>query len=192
VKPHLAILAVVLLAAIGGGLWLRARQAPHGDAATLTAEGIRLEEQNDLDGAAARYEAAVAADDGARQARLRLGMLRFKQAKWEEAVPIMMRAADENPSDGELLINLGTALLQLDRNVEGIAWLERAVTVVPDSPAAHNNLGVALAKEGRYEEAAAQFERTLQLKPDHRSAGRSLQLVRQQTPAPGNRPPPSP
>jgi tetratricopeptide (TPR) repeat protein len=183
VKPHLAILAVVLLAAVGGGLWLRAQQAPHADVAALTAEGIRLEDQNDFDGAAARYEAALSADDGARQARLRLAMLRFKQAKWEEAVPLMMRAADENPADGELLINLGTALLQLDRNVEGIAWLEKAVAVVPDSPAAHNNLGVALAKEGRYEESAKQFERTLELKPDHRSAGRSLQLVRQQIPA---------
>jgi Tfp pilus assembly protein PilF len=183
VKPHLAIFALILLIAVGGGLWLRARQAPSADVAALTAVGIRLEDQGDVDGAAARYEAALAADDGAKPARARLAMLRFKQAKWEEAVPLMMRAADENPADGEMLINLGTALLQLDRNEEGVTYLERAVTVVPDSPAAHNNLGVALAKQGLFEEAAAQFERTLELKPDHRSAGRSLQLVRQQIPA---------
>ena len=182
-KPHLIALAVLLSIAVGAGLWLRAHKNPPVDVAALVAEGIRLEEQGDRDGAAARYQAALAADDGATDARLRLGMLRFKQAKWEEAVPIMMRAAQENPKDGELLINLGTALLQLDRNQEGIVWLQKAVEVVPDSPAAHNNLGVALAKEERWEESAAQFQRTLELKPDHRSAGRSLELVRQQVPA---------
>lgn len=181
-KPALLIVAVLLLAA-AGALWLRGQRAPRVDVAAVTAEGIRLEEQNDFDGAAARYQAALAADDGAAEARRRLGLLRFKQAKWEEAVPLMMRAADEYPTDGELLINLGTALLQLDRNEEGVVWLEKAVAVAPDSPAAHNNLGVALAKEQRWEESAQQFERTLELKPDHRSAGRSLQLVRQQVPA---------
>jgi Flp pilus assembly protein TadD len=168
--------------AIDAGVWLHARQGLRANVAALTAEGIRLEDQGDTDGAAARYEAALAADDGARQARARLAMLRFKQARWADAVPLMQRAADENPKDGEMLIDLGTALLELDRNDEGIVYLERAITVVPDSPAAHNNLGVALAKVGRYEDAAKQFERTLQLKPDHHSAGRSLQLVRQQIP----------
>ena len=182
-KPHLAILAVLLAIAVGAGLWLRAHQHPTVDVAALTAEGIQLEDKGDFDGAAARYEAVLAADDGAKQARARLAMLRFKQAKWEEAVPLMMRAAEENPADGEMLIDLGTALLQLDRNEEGIAWLQKAVEVVPDSPAAHNNLGVALAKEQRWEEAVAQFQRTLKLKPDHRSAGGSLELVRKQIPA---------
>lgn len=183
VRLHLVALAVILSVAVGAGLWLRAHRRPAIDVGAVTAEGIRLEDQGDLDGAAARYEAALAADDGARGARARLAMLRFKQAKWEEAVPLMTRAAEENPADGELLIDLGTALLQLDRNDEGITWLQKAVVVVPDSPAAHNNLGVALAKEQRWEEAAAEFQRTLELKPDHRSAGRSLELVRAQVPA---------
>ncbi|HSQ00203.1 MAG TPA: tetratricopeptide repeat protein, partial [Candidatus Dormibacteraeota bacterium] len=105
----LVIVLVIALAAAGSGLWLHAWRAPIANSAALTEEGIRLEDQNDFDGAGARYEAALAADDGNRQARLRLGMLRFKQARWDEAVPIMMRAADENPTDGELLIDLGTA-----------------------------------------------------------------------------------
>jgi Tfp pilus assembly protein PilF len=185
VKSRALVIAVLIVvaAAIGGGLYLRARHQPAANAVALTEEGMRLEDQNDFDGAVARYEAALAADDGARQARLRLGLLLFKQAKWEMAVPIMMRAADENPDNGELLINLGTALLQLDRNDEGVEWLVRATNVVPDSPAAHNNLGVALAKVGRFEDAAAEFKRTLEIKPDHRSAGRSLQMVQQQIPA---------
>jgi tetratricopeptide (TPR) repeat protein len=183
VKSRLAIaVAGVLLVALGTAAWLLRPPADERDAATLTAAGIRLEEEGDPDGAGRLYEAALAADDGAVEARSRLAMLRFKQARYEEAVPIMMRAAEENPTDGELLINLGTALLQLDRNEEGIAWLQKAVAVVPESPAAHNNLGVALAKEMRYAEAAKEFERTLEIKPDHRSAGRSLKLVLQQIP----------
>jgi Flp pilus assembly protein TadD len=179
----LAIVLAVALVAAGAGFCLHAWRAPIADSVALTAEGIRLEDQNDFDGAGTQYEAALAADPSNRQARLRLGMLRFKQAKWDEAVPIMMRAADENPTDSELLIDLGTALLQLDRNDEGVEWLTRATTVAPDSPAAHNNLGVALAKVGRFEDAAVEFQRTLEIKPDHRSAGRSLQMVRQQIPA---------
>ncbi|MFN8644468.1 MAG: tetratricopeptide repeat protein [Candidatus Binatia bacterium] len=182
-RLHLVALAAILSIAVGAGLWLRAHRPSGIDVGAVTAEGIRLEEQGDLDGAAARYQAALAADDGAREARARLAMIRFKQAKWEEAVPLMTRAAEENPADGEMLINLGTALLQLDRNEEGVVWLQKAVSVVPDSPAAHNNLGVALAKEQRWEEAAAEFQRTLELKPDHRSAGRSLEMVRAQIPA---------
>lgn len=185
-RRAVAIVLALALAAAGGGICLHfwnAGGAPAPNATALTAEGIRLEDANDFDGAAQRYEAALAADDGDREARLRLGLLRFKQAKWDEAVPIMIRAAGENPANGELLINLGTALLQLDRNDEGVEWLTRATTVVPDSPAAHNNLGVALAKVGRFEDAAAEFQRTLEIKPDHRSAGRSLQMVRQQIPA---------
>jgi tetratricopeptide (TPR) repeat protein len=183
VKSRIAIpLIAVLLIAVAVAAWLL-RTPPDGrDEATILAEASVLEEQGDRDGAGRLYEAALAADPTARAARLRLAMLRFKQARYEDAVPIMMQAAAENPQDGELLINLGTALLQLDRNVEGIEWLQKAVVVVPDNPAAHNNLGVALAKELRYAEAAAEFERTLQIKPDHRSAGRSLQLVRQQMP----------
>lgn len=174
------VLILVLVAAALLASWRLRTPSDSRDEATIVAEGIALEEKGDRDGAGALYEAALAADPGARQARLRLAMLRFKQARYEDAVPIMMQAATENPQDGELLINLGTALLQLDRNVEGIEWLQKAVAVVPDNPAAHNNLGVALAKEYRYAEAAAEFEKTLQLKPDHRSAGRSLQLVRAQ------------
>lgn len=173
----------MLAAAVGGGLYLRARHRPPADAAVLTQEGIRLEEQNDFDGAAASYEAALDADDGARQARLRLGLLRFKQAKWEDATPLMIRAARENPDDIQLLINLGTALLQLERDQEAVDWLTRAITVAPDSPPAHNNLGVALARIGRFEDAAVEFKRTLELNPEHRTAARSLRMVEQQVPA---------
>jgi tetratricopeptide (TPR) repeat protein len=179
-KMRIAIVAGALLLA-AAGFRLYTQRGPSALAA-LTAEGIRLEETGDRDGAAARYEAALAADDDAREARSRLAMLRFKQARYAEAVPIMQRAVEETPADSEMVIDLGTALLQLDRNAEGIGYLERAIEIAPDSPAAHNNLGVAYAKEGRYAEAAAQFERTLQIKPDHRSAGRSLDLVRQQIP----------
>ncbi|MBX3027015.1 tetratricopeptide repeat protein [bacterium] len=194
-KPRplvISLALVVVAAAVGGGLFLRARPhppaaivpaAPLGPPSALAAEGMRLEDENDFAGAGARYQEALAADDGDRQARLRLGLLLFKQAKWADAVPIMIRAAGENPDNGELLINLGTALLQLDRNDEGVEWLTRATQVVPDSPAAHNNLGVALAKVGRFDDAAVEFRRTLEIKPDHRSAGRSLQMVQQQIPA---------
>ena len=185
-RRAVAIVAALALAAAGGGICLHfwnAAQAPAVSASVLTAEGIKLEDGNDFDGAVQRYQAALAADDGDKQARLRLGLLLFKQAKWADAVPLMTRAAAENPDNGELLINLGTALLQLDRNDEGVEWLTQATKVVPDSPAAHNNLGVALAKVGRFEDAAVEFQRTLEIKPDHRSAGRSLQMVRQQIPA---------
>ena len=178
------VLAVALVAA-GGGLCLHAWHAwhaPRGTSAELTAQGIALEDKQDFAGAAERYQAALDADDGNRQARARFGLLRFKQARWNEAVPLMTRAADEDPTNSEMLINLGTALLQLARDEEAVAILERATAVAPDSAAAHNNLGVALAKLGRFDDAAVEFQRTLEIKPDHRTASRSLQMVRQQIP----------
>ena len=186
-RRAIAIVVVLALVAAGGSLCVHAWKVWHqpvGSSATLTAEGIQIEDQGkDLDAAGERYEAALAADDGNRQARARLGLLRFKQARWEEAVPLMQRAADEDPTNSEILINIGTALLTLDRNEEAVVWLKRATAVAPDSAAAHNNLGVALAKMNLWDESAAEFQRTLEIKPDHRTAGRSLLMVRQQIPA---------
>jgi tetratricopeptide (TPR) repeat protein len=186
-RRAIAIVVALALVAAGGSLCVHAWKVWHrpvGSSASLTAEGIQIEDQgNDLDAAGERYEAALAADDGNKQARARLGLLRFKQARWEEAVPLMQRAADEDPTNSEILINIGTALLTLDRNEEAVVWLKRATTVAPDSAAAHNNLGVALAKMTLWEESAAEFQRTLEIKPDHRTAGRSLLMVRQQIPA---------
>lgn len=182
-KSRLVVgLFALTLAGGAAAVWLLRPAADHRGEDTIVAEAIALEQAGDRDGAGRLYEAALAADPTARAARLRLAKLRFNQARYAEAVPIMMRAAEENPADGELLVNIGTALLKLDRNVEGIEWLTRAVAVAPDDAAAHHNLGVALAKELRYAEAAAQFERTLELKPDHHSAGRNLQIVRRQMP----------
>ena len=154
-RRAIAIVVTLALIAAGGSLCVHAWKVWHqpvGSSATLTAEGIQIEDQGkDLDAAGERYEAAL--------------------------------AADEDPTNSEILINIGTALLVLDRNDEAVVWLKRATTVAPDSAAAHNNLGVALAKINLWDESAAEFQRTLEIKPDHRTAGRSLLMVRQQIPA---------
>ncbi len=142
--------------------------------------GLLLEEQGDRDGAAIEYQTALELDPRSPIARRRLAELRFNQARYAEAIPLMASLAEDERNDAILLVNLGTALLKEGRNEEAIPVLERVVALAPDSAQAHNNLGVAFARLGRFAEAETEFARTLAINPDHAGAQRSLQHLRRQ------------
>lgn len=151
-------------------------------AGAALARAQEREAAGDLDGAAEAYEAALIADPASIDARAGLGRMHFRQARYEQAVPLLQSVADQQAADAQLLIDLGTALLRLNRNEEAVAALRAAVAADPGSAPAFNNLGVALARLSRFDEAAAQFERVLQIDPTHRTAARSLDMARRGIP----------
>ncbi len=81
---------------------------------------------------------------------------RSRLAIWTDTVA-------KRPESARAQCNLGGVLCTLDRALEAIPHLERAVAIEPRYPDAHNNLGIALAAVGRRTEAIAQYREALRL-----------------------------
>ena len=83
----------------------------------------------------------------------------------EQAIENLYAAASLNPGHYTTYINLGSALLQTNRDVEALHILSRAALLGPEDPKACGNLGIALQRNGRHEKALASFNRSLELDP---------------------------
>ena len=67
-------------------------------------------------------------------------------------------------------INLGLALLELERHDEAERYFRKALEVAPSSADAHQHLGDALGKQGRHAEALVVFREALRLDRDRVAA----------------------
>jgi predicted O-linked N-acetylglucosamine transferase (SPINDLY family) len=83
------------------------------------------------------------------------GVLAFGEQRHEEALRALDTAARLLPGDSEVLLNLGTALLKLNRFAEAEEWLRRALALDPDLAAAHYRLGSVYGFQARMAEALA-------------------------------------
>lgn len=63
-----------------------------------------------------------------------------------------------SPDDPALLIEHGQLLWQAGRGPEALSTFRRAVTLAPQSAAAHNNVAAVLAAQGRLDEARQSLE----------------------------------
>src|SRR5215831_6750521 len=67
-----------------------------------------------------------------------------EKAAWAGAVLELNRAREFEPSNPEILIELGIAFGELSQWSQATQFLKKAVTLVPNSARAHYNLGVTL------------------------------------------------
>jgi tetratricopeptide (TPR) repeat protein len=80
-----------------------------------------------------------------------------------QAVVLMRELVRDRPDDPSALNMLGYTLVDRTRNVdEGLAMIERAVTMLPDNGAVLDSMGWALHKKGRDAEALTYLQRALQ------------------------------
>jgi tetratricopeptide (TPR) repeat protein len=70
--------------------------------------------------------------------------------------------------------NLGNALLQKGKVDEALVHYQQALQIKPDSAETHNNLGNALLQQGKVDEAIAHWQQALQIKPDFAEAHNNL------------------
>jgi len=93
------------------------------------------------------------------------------------AVQLLRRAQAAHPGDFWLNDALGRQLYW-QRDYEGaIRFHAVAVSIRPNSTAAHNNLGLALEKLGRRDEAVACYRRAIELDPRHANAHTNLGIA---------------
>jgi Tfp pilus assembly protein PilF len=135
----------------------RAEVAPRLNASTYVAHGHLLEQQGELEQAAAQYRRALQIAPDVVTARVRLGITLNKLGRHEEASTEFRAAVARNGSAAFLHNNLGFSLYLEGKYEEAEQVLAHAVELQPSFRRAQMNHGLALAKLGRYEEALAAF-----------------------------------
>ncbi len=101
------------------------------------------------------------------------GSLDEQMGKRESALILLRQAHDLNPTDRDILNNLGVTLLLDDQIDESTRLLERAALLYPDDTMLQNNLGLAYGLNENYERSFRAFSKV----GDERSARNNLGYV---------------
>jgi tetratricopeptide (TPR) repeat protein len=66
-----------------------------------------------------------------------------------------------------IYLNLGVALMSVDKINESIDNFSKAIQIKPDFAEAHNNMGIAMERHGNLAEAVSHYCEALRIKPDY-------------------------
>jgi Flp pilus assembly protein TadD len=95
-----------------------------------------------------------------------LAKLSMDEDNYEEAIPLLIRAIETEPSRLQHRLNLGIALTRSGRPQEAALAFEAALKIDPDFADSHQLLGEAYRDVGRLSDAARHWEIALRLDPD--------------------------
>jgi protein O-GlcNAc transferase len=95
-----------------------------------------------------------------------LGVIEFQRNNFETAVQLIGQALKLNSGHAGAHLNIGCALLELNRHAEALASFDRTLAIQPGYAKALNNRGAALLLLNRHDEALASCDRALAIKPD--------------------------
>jgi tetratricopeptide (TPR) repeat protein len=112
------------------------------------------------------YSALIAADDDNWRLYFSRGAARERTGRWQEAEVDLRRALELAPQQPEVLNYLGYSWIDRGENVqEGMALIERAVALRPDSGAILDSLGWGYYRLHDYARAVQYLERAVELEP---------------------------
>jgi len=101
---------------------------------------------------------------------LRDAVALHRAGRLDKAEPLYLAILREVPEHFDALHLIGVVRQQQGRDAEAIAFIDRALALRPDNPAALSNRGLSLRALGRAQEALASCERAIRLKPDYADA----------------------
>ena len=116
------------------------------------------------------YREVLARDANNVQALHMLGLVAFQTGKLEDGIRLMKRAARKSPRDASILVNLGAAYRQAERNDEAREAYETAIKLKPDLWEAHYNLGKVLIDIQDFDGAKETYRRCIELDAQHPDA----------------------
>ena len=99
-----------------------------------------------------------------------LGLLRYQQARRDEAIALVRRAVEANPDYADAHNNLGNILKVQGRREEAERAYRRTLELAPQHTDALNNLGLLLKAAGRLTEAVDAFDAAISAAPRHTTA----------------------
>lgn len=145
--------------------------------------GLALQEQRQLDAAAASFHRVLALTPKDADAHNELGNVLQELGQHEAAVASYRRALVLNPKIAEAYNKLGCVLHDLRKFDEAVGSYRLALSIDPDNAEVHNNLGYALQSLGWYDEALQHYRQALALAPAyvvaHNNVGNVLQELGQ-------------
>ncbi|HEY8099802.1 MAG TPA: tetratricopeptide repeat protein [Burkholderiaceae bacterium] len=103
-----------------------------------------------------------------------LGAALQQQARPDEAMQAMKKAAALLPNDAEAHGNLGNSFKEQGLLADATASYQRALAINPDYAEAHYNLGNTLMEQGQLAAAEASLRRAITIKPDFAIAHNNL------------------
>ena len=93
-----------------------------------------------------------------------------KNGKINEALNLYLELIENDKNNPQLLFLLGTAYTQIEKNIEGVDYLKKSLSIKPNNASAHSNLGNAYKNLNRYEEALTSFDKAIQINPNFADA----------------------
>jgi tetratricopeptide (TPR) repeat protein len=95
-----------------------------------------------------------------------LGVIRFAQCRYDEALTLIAAALKANPESARAHANYGRVLSEVERHEEALVSFNRALAIMPQYPLALRARGNALGQLDRHAEALASYEHALALAPN--------------------------
>jgi len=95
-----------------------------------------------------------------------LGIIAWREKRHQDALDLIGRAIEINPSQPQFHGNLGLVLVDMGKLDEAIAAFTRSLMLRPKSAKTHNDVGNALVAKGMTEQAAESFRQALAITPD--------------------------
>ena len=111
------------------------------------------------------------------RATLQRGLLAVQAGAMDDAVQLLQRATEEDPSNPAAHRNLALALIDAGRPDRAIAALQALARLVPADAWAQLELGRLFATRGRFDLSLAHLERAVELAPRHKQARVELGLA---------------
>jgi len=93
------------------------------------------------------------------------GKLAFSAGRYTEAAEAFKKAIEVDPSKSAAIVNLGSAMAQLNKPEEAIAQFQAALEIAPDNIAANFDLGMLYINSGNYVEAIKHLQVVVKKEP---------------------------
>ena len=147
------------------------------DVVLLSHQGLTQMHAGDVAAAQASLTRAVELDPAYPQAQFNLGVLRYGQGRYRDAIGCFKRALALNPGFVDAYLNLGSTYAALGQFEAALEPWEQLRRIQPDNVPLIHNIGLANARLGRLDEAAAAFRRVLALDPANADSRRELERI---------------
>src|SRR5215469_16411642 len=149
------------------------------EAAKLNNLGVAMMNQQLMDKAVVKFDAAYQLDPALATAELNKGIALLNQQKLPEAEEAFEQAAAKDPGNPRVWYNLGLVDRGEGKTDEAILDFQKVLKIDPNDPDAYYFLGTFYSQKQDYPKAIDRFQQALKLNPLHASAefgmGRALQ-----------------